>query len=376
MATAAVLDIEKLLAPIPGDNAGGTDLRADPSPVSDYYTIRDGRKAASDAERRIDQGDLDGTPPDWRLVKDRGTKVLAEKSKDLEIVAYLIEALTRLNGFAGIRDGFRVATGLLDRFWDHLYPVPEDTDVESRFSHVLWLSGIDRAGTLIVPIAKIPLTADSSSGQFTLSDYHQGQATAKIPDAKARQKKIDEGAITVEAIQRAVASSPPKFYGDLVEDIAESLAEFDRFCATLAAKSGYDPPSSDLRSAITSFLDVVKDIAKDRIPKAAPAAAAPAVETVADPAASAGVPVASAPRAGEILTRDDALHNLEKIAEYFRKSEPHSIIPYALDQIANWGRMSLPDLLAELIPDDAPRKNLFKQVGIKSTDSPKDSAKK
>jgi type VI secretion system protein ImpA len=368
MATADVLDFAKVLAPIPGDNPGGGNLRDDPSPISDYYAIRDGRKAASDAERRIDQGDLDGVPPDWRLVKDRGLKVLAEKSKDLEIAAYVVESLVRLHGFAGIRDGYKAASGLLEQFWDHLYPVAGDDDVEGRFSHVLWLNGIDRAGTLIVPIAKIPLTADTPSGEFTLTQYHEGQATAKIADAKARQKKIDEGAVTLEAIQRAVAASPPKFYADLVEDVAQSLEEFERFCALMSEKSGYDPPASDLRKAINDFLDVVKDVAKDKLPKA-PVAAAVAAETSAADAPAAPAAGPSVP-AGAIVTRDDALQSLEKVAEFFRKTEPHSIIPYALEQIAAWGRMSLPDLLAELIPDEAPRKNFFKQVGIKPPSPP------
>jgi type VI secretion system protein ImpA len=376
MATAVVLDFDKILAPIPGDNPAGSDLRADSSPISDYYTIRDARKAASDLERRIDQGDLDSPSPDWRSVKERGVKALVEKSKDLEVSAYLIESLVRIHGFAGIRDGFKAARGILERFWDHLYPVAEDSDVEGRFSHVLWLNGIDRAGTLIVPITKIPLTADTTSGEFTLAHYYQGQATAKIADPKARQKKIDDGAITVEAIQRAVAESPPGFYADLVEDIKQSLIEFEQFCSMLGEKSGYDPPSSDLRNAINDFLDVVKDIARDKIPKAMPSESASTADA-STPPPDAGQAAASQVQvpvpAGAIVSRDDALLNLEKIADYFRRTEPQSIIPYALEQVVAWGRMSLPELLAELIPDDGSRKNLFKQVGIRAV---ADAAKK
>ncbi len=47
------------------------------------------------------------------------------------------------------------------------------------------------------------------------------------------------------------------------------------------------------------------------------------------------------------------------------------MIPFALDQAANWSRMSLPELLMELIPEEAARKNLFKQVGIKPPDTKK-----
>lgn len=367
MATAEVLDFDKLLAPIPGGNPAGVDLREDPSPVSDYYMIRDARKAASDAERRIDQGDLDGAAPDWRSVKDWGLKILAEKSKDLEIAAYVVEALARLHGFAGVRDGFRAANGLLEQFWDRLYPVSEDSDVEGRFSHVLWLNGIDRPGTLVVPIAKLPLTAETAAGEFTLTQYHEGRATAKITDAKARQKKIDAGAVTLEAVQRAVAATPAAFYVDLLEDAGQALTEFNRFCELMAEKSGYDPPSGDLRGAIDDFLDVVKDVAKAKIPKAAAVEAAKTSDATETAAAEGSGPAPTAATAppGAILTRDDALRNLEKVAEFFRRTEPHSIIPYALEQVVVWGRMPLPDLLAELIPDEGSRKNLFKQVGIK-----------
>jgi type VI secretion system protein ImpA len=66
-----------------------------------------------------------------------------------------------------------------------------------------------------------------------------------------------------------------------------------------------------------------------------------------------------------IKDRYDAMDRLLKIAGYFRTAEPQSIIPYALEQIVTWGKMSLPELLAELIPEEGPRKNVFKQVGIK-----------
>jgi len=47
------------------------------------------------------------------------------------------------------------------------------------------------------------------------------------------------------------------------------------------------------------------------------------------------------------------------------------VIPYALEQVVNWGKMSLPDLLAELIPDEGPRKSVFKQVGIRPPETKK-----
>ena len=42
---------------------------------------------------------------------------------------------------------------------------------------------------------------------------------------------------------------------------------------------------------------------------------------------------------------------LQEIAEYFRRTEPHSPLAYALEQAVRWGRTPLPKLLEELIPD-------------------------
>ena len=54
-------DIEAILAPIPGDQATGVDLRQDYSPTSLYFRLRDARAEARDAERRADgDGSVEG----------------------------------------------------------------------------------------------------------------------------------------------------------------------------------------------------------------------------------------------------------------------------------------------------------------------------
>jgi len=361
-----VLVFARLLAPITGDKPTGTDLRSDTSPTSDYYAIRDARKAASDSERRIDKGDDTGEPPDWRPVVERATKVLEEKSKDLELAAYLIEALVRTRGFPGLRDGYRLARELVERFWEGLYPTAQDGEVQDRFSHILYLNGLDGPGALLVPVRKIAMTEKTSVGAFSMTHHHQARGLAQIADPKLRQKRIDEGAITLEMIQKAVAETPAKFYADLVADITQAGEEFRRFCAALSERSGYDPPSSELLGVLESYLDAVKDLARDKLPKVQP----PSASLAADSAQVAQAPEPPA-AAGTIKNRDEAFDRLRKIADYFREHEPQSIIPYALEQVANWGKMSLPELLSELIPDEGPRKNVFKQVGIKPPETKK-----
>src|SRR6516162_1998650 len=108
-----VLDFTKLLAPIPGEKPVGVDLRANAGPSSPYYQVKDGRNNARAAERRMEGGLEDAIPPDWKSVVTSATKALGESTKDLELAAYLIEGLCRTNGFAGLRDGFKLTRGLV-----------------------------------------------------------------------------------------------------------------------------------------------------------------------------------------------------------------------------------------------------------------------
>ncbi len=376
MPSPEVLDFARLLAQIPGDKPTGVDLRQDISPSSDYYAIRDARKAASDNERRIDKADPKDKdadkpePADWRPVVERATKVLTEKTKDLELAAYLIEALVRTKGFPGLRDGYRLARELVERFWEGLFPPAQDSEVQDRFSHILQLNGLEGPGALIVPVRKIAMTAMTSGGAFNLTHLQQARSLSQIADAKVRQKRIDDGAITFEMIQMAVSETPSPFYADLVMDLNQAGDEFRRFCSALSERSGFDAPSSDLLGVLESYLDTVKDLARDKLPKIQPPVAAgePASAQSAPTPASASVPPADP---GAIRSREDAFDRMKKIANYFREHEPQSIIPFALEQVANWGKMSLPELLSELIPEEGPRKSVFKQVGIKPPDPKK-----
>src|SRR6188768_673176 len=98
MASPDVLDFERLMAPISDEAPAGFALREDFSPSSVYYKIKDARNTARAAERQVLFADADDASsnlarPDWGPVYSLGNQILAEKSKDLEIAAWLVEAL-------------------------------------------------------------------------------------------------------------------------------------------------------------------------------------------------------------------------------------------------------------------------------------------
>jgi type VI secretion system protein ImpA len=369
MGSPEVLDIEKLLAPIPGDSPAGVPLREDLSPTSVYYAIKDARTAARAAERSIvyEDDQTHTERPDWGPVLELGPKILAEKSKDLEVTAWLCEALIRKHGYAGLRDGFRLARGLVEGFWENLYPLPDEDGMITRVAPLAGLNGEDTDGVLITPIANVPVTAEGSYRPMTLSDYKQALDLERTEDPGKREQRMAQGASSLEMFETAVSETPAESFRDLLDDLDDCLKEFERLGAVLEEKCGKDedgyplaPPSSNIRNALRECLEHVRGFTKHLFPSEE--------EGLVEGEGSAMVPSAGgqgAAVAAQVGTREEAFRTLLKVAEFFKRTEPHSPVSYALEQAVRWGKMPLPELWAELVPDLSSREQLFKLVGIK-----------
>lgn len=368
-----VLDFAKLLAPVPGDKPTGADLRANTSPSSPYYKVKDARTAARSAERQMEQGAEDAPTPDWKAVVAAATHALT-LAKDLEVAAYLTEGLTRVHGFTGMRDGFSLTRQLVEAFWDDLYPTPDEEGLTTKVAALSGLNGDDAEGTLLAPIRTIPITDSDTHGRLNFANYQQALTTSKILDPKVKEKKIAAGAMSFEKVQAAMNETGNPFVKALYEDLTAAQEQFDQLNAALDAKCGSSgPPSSAIRSLLADVMAAVKDVARDKLAVMQTAAAAAAAAAEAAPTDANGKAAAKADdgdagggeRLPPIRNREDALNAILKLADYFRRTEPHSLLPSALEQAVRWARMPLIELMAELIPDNDARGALFKQVGIR-----------
>ncbi|MDD3445831.1 MAG: hypothetical protein PHS60_10500 [Zavarzinia sp.] len=59
---------------------------------------------------------------------------------------------------------------------------------------------------------------------------------------------------------------------------------------------------------------------------------------------------------------------LEQIADFFRRTEPHSPVSYTLQDVVRRARLPLPELMAELLGDDGTRRQFFANAGYKLPD--------
>ncbi|MBP2298724.1 type VI secretion system protein TssA [Azospirillum picis] len=369
MPTPQIFDIEELLQPIEGESESGIDLRENAS--VDYYTVKDARSAARAAERSMDvEDDAGGLLPEWRTILEVSPRILRTQAKDLEVTAWYIEALLRAEGYAGLRDGFTLARGLVERFWDGLYPAPDEDGIATRVGPLSGLNGESADGTLIQPIRKVPLTSGDPS--YALWQYEQAIELSKITDETRRQARIDNGAITWDQFEQSVRDTPASDFKTLVEDIQGAIDAFEALGTALYDKAGYDaPPAGNIRGVLNAALDAVNYAARDRLATLAgdePAPAAEASPGTGESAAAAAGPAAGAKvqASGAVTTREEAFKVLLQVADFFRKTEPHSPISYTLEEVVRRGRMSLQELLQELITDEETRRQFFIASGAKA----------
>src|SRR4051812_33001702 len=116
MATSPLLDLESLLVPISEESPSGRNLAYEP----EYDALREARRSEDDTL----QGDWQrkAKTAQWDRVIELGTDLLRRKSKDLQVAAWVAEALLKLHGFAGLRDGLRLLHAIQQKFWDTCFP--------------------------------------------------------------------------------------------------------------------------------------------------------------------------------------------------------------------------------------------------------------
>jgi type VI secretion system protein ImpA len=355
-------ELDGLLAPISGDSPVGVDLRNDSSPGSLYYRLRDARAEARAAERTAD-ADPDAEfvlPPQWRSIRELAIKALTEQSKDIEIAAWYTEALVRSDGLPGLAAGARLIAGLSANFWDNdVFPLPDEDGIVTRVAPVTGLNGEGGDGTLIQPLRKLQLFPRPDGGMYALWQYQQSAELTGIADPARRQQRLNAGAVPFEAMERAARAAGAARLGGLRDQVIDALAAWQAMSEELDARAGADgPPTSRVRDLLQQILDLVN--------KYAPGVEGGTPEAV-DRAAPAGsnTAISGADATPRGASREDMLRDLVRIAEYFRRTEPHSPLAYTLEETVRRARMSWPELLAELVPDNTTRFAILTSLGIK-----------
>jgi type VI secretion system protein ImpA len=346
MASPPILNFETLLAPIAGANPAG-----EPVPLEVRRKLDDARKEVNPKSFAPDDPRRPAQPQfaDWPGIEQLTQDTLSQTSKDLLVAARLTEALVKVHGFGGLRDGLRLIRRLTHECWDRIYPVIpviQDGDpeaqaaadeerasaLEARAGPFNWLDD-DRRGSLFPnTLRALPLTQGGDGQNYGWQQWRDAQ------DAR--------GSVTAEAFDRAVAATPREYCQAVVEDIAESASELNALTESLSSKMGETAPGlAQVRKALLDCQELARLILQRKGP--APVSTPASAAVSADSAASAQPP--AAPAAPRPLTRDDVLNRLADASALLLQMEPQSLIAHMIQRAVKLARLPLPDLMRVLI---------------------------
>ncbi len=379
-------DIETFMTPIEGAVPVGRDLREDFSPSSFYYRLRDARAEARAAERSADSdGGEEQSPPQWRTVRDLASKALQTETKDLEIAAWYTEALVRSDGVVGLTAGAMLIEGLVRNFWDAgVFPLPDEDGISTRVAPITGLNGQGADGTLIQPLRKVSLCRRPAGDALYYYQFEDASTVAGIADPARKQARLSTGSLVFEDVELWCRAAGAAHFNAQQARVGEARAAWVAMAEILDEKAPSDSPSTtrvrDLLGAIAEAAG--RYVTLSDAGSAGAAAGSPggamsggAMSGGAAPGGASGGGVAGGGFAPGVFaapggaSREDMLREISRISDWFRKAEPTSPISNTLDDAVRRARMSLPQLLVELMDDRSARNAILSSLGIKPEDA-------
>lgn len=364
------MPLADLLNPIPGAKRGGENLR--------YAGVYDKAKEARRADDDVPVGDWQHEikKADYKLVDKLCTDALINKSKDLWCAAWLTEAWLRTRGIPGLLEGLQLASGLIENFWDDLFPEIEDGDCELRATPLEWIGS-----QLEMAIKNCRLTSKGLTflqQKDAKSVGYEADAAENEEKAAKRAQAIEEGKITAEQFDEGVAATPKSFYVTLLEQVDGCTAELEKLDG-FASKFGDASPSygglrnalEEYRAAVNSLLNKKRETEPDEV--AAEEGEQVAEETVEAEASSGGTAVARArvAKPGAIAEPQDEESALKLIflgMRYLRKENSSNPAPYQALRALRFGKLREAESIdsAQL---EAPATEVRKKLKALATDA-------
>ncbi|MBK7613503.1 MAG: type VI secretion system protein TssA [Burkholderiales bacterium] len=295
---------------------------------------------------------------DWPGVLSSTGKILSQRSKDLRVAGWWTEASAHVNSYGGLADGLRLARELCERYWDALHPRLEGSDAELRVGSLTWLLGqvntlatalpVLQRGDLVLSLADI----EAARTRSATTDHHSND-----PSAPAKPN--------ADTVAKALRETPSARIAQMRDDSLRAQTELAQLQAVVDAQLGVDGPGfTAARRALEQAFHGLERLARDAGVGNSPAAdAAHAPDTPPGQQAAASTATGGS-LGGAPATRAQALAQLRVVADFFRRTEPHSPVAYLADKAARWGDMPLHVWLRTVMKDPGAITQLEEMLGV------------
>jgi len=325
---------EELLAPISDESPCGEDLSYDPG-LQELETLARGKEETqfSPAE-----------PPDWKGLRALCLELFA-RSKDLRVAVTLAVASLELDGLAGFRESLTLVKGLLEKYWPSVYPQLDPADGNDPLQRMNIVASMAMpVGTygdsfrILERLRAVPLCDSIQMGRYSLADILRAESGAPSSGDKPEVKPAQIDSAFRDSNQEKLN----EIFGILSVCITLVQGMDESITFTVGAKQAPDltPLSSELtamRSRVAPFLK-------------ASAAVLSGQELATGGAHQAGSQTALSLE-GEIRSREDVLRLLDKICQFYARSEPSSPVPLVIKRAARLAEMDFMQIMQDLSPD-------------------------
>jgi type VI secretion system protein ImpA len=337
------IDIPALLLPISAESPGGADIRY--HPVSEK--IKETRRQEEDISQGVWKHEVKAA--NFPFALKLCTEVLTKQSKDLQIAAWMTEALANLEGLTGLRQGLELVRGLLENFWDSVYPQIEDGDLDLRSMPLSWLGSQLGPTVRSAPILKGGCNWYNHRSSRTTPTEEQAQSDPE--KLAARNEAIEEGEVSPEDFEKAFESTSltelKACYDNLTaltvyvdslndfcnEKFGDQSPDFGPLHATLEEVGGVVRVLFKKKEAIDGPGIVV---AESPVPEVQPEEVIYAQEHVQENN-SAPPPRRRVSASPEPVSIDDAIERVLSCARYLRHQDPQNPAPYLITRALRWG---------------------------------------
>ncbi|MBL8963465.1 MAG: type VI secretion system protein TssA [Phycisphaeraceae bacterium] len=328
------IDVARLLEPVSAEQPAGDDLRYDQR----YMEVM--RAAEGTPEDPF--SNTPAVDPDWRTVRD-GTLELLIRTKDLRVALLLAASELRMSGYPGLVGGLAVLRGLVERYWDVLYPQLDPDDGYDPTERVNILASLlAPPGTMgdsirfIEGVRDLPLAESRMLGRVGYREILV--AMGELPPREG-EGAHNPDASAIDAVFRDVE---PDALLLRLQEIDACIDHVKAIEAILTDKVGHGR-SVDFSPLRNCLSESAKQIRK-RLPSA------PGTEPGEDDG-SGSLQGAGQRIAGEVGSRDDVLLAFGKIVRYYDRVEPSSPVTLFMKCAEQMVGKSFADIVRVLTPD-------------------------
>ena len=336
-----MIELEELLNPISEQSPCGLDVSYDAKFLAlDALIVGKPETQFSAAQE-----------PDWKAVHD-GCLELLRHSKNLRIAVTLCIALVKLEGASGLRAGLTLLKGLLERYWIDLYPRLDLEDNSDPLERVNIISSLSApVGTFGDPIQflqrlrRIPLTNSARMGRFSLAD---------ISDDKILPGE-EKSSVSPAQIEAAFRDTRPEDLAVTADAISDSILLLRGIDAFLAATIGAAraPDTAPLMATLAEIEKCLSPYVPRTLSQTSVEGGPESSPSLAEGVSEGGV----------IRSRQEVTRALERICEYYARTEPSSPLPFLLRRAQRLVDMNFIQIVDDLTPEA--RATLDTIIGLK-----------